>query len=333
MKLKLTDLKRSLDQGLRGAYLVFGDEPLLLEEAVDLIRQKALNAGFSERHRVSIDAKFDPADLQNLAQNQSLFGAKLIELQLPAKPSAALAQALPKLIETAGQDYLLLAHGPKFESAVQKSAWCQAFDSHGIQLLIYALESQDLAAWLQTRAKNLGLKLDPDALAYLSHCTEGNLLAGSQCLQKLSLEYAQQTINLELMESVLEDQSRYGLFELTRPLLLQQSDKAWHILQKLEQEDVEPTLLLWSLTKEFRQIYQIHQKLNQKPLSAIFQELYIWPKRQPEIQSGLKLIPAPKALHLLQQCAKIDLAIKGATNEDPWFLFREILGLIFNRPT
>ena len=54
MQLKPNQLAGQLKKGLTTCYLVSGDEPLLVQEAADAIRQAARDGGYLERQRIAI---------------------------------------------------------------------------------------------------------------------------------------------------------------------------------------------------------------------------------------------------------------------------------------
>ncbi|MCX2958389.1 MAG: DNA polymerase III subunit delta, partial [Serratia symbiotica] len=49
-------LAAQLREGLCACYLLSGNEPLMLQESQDLIRQAAQQQQFSEHHSISLDA-------------------------------------------------------------------------------------------------------------------------------------------------------------------------------------------------------------------------------------------------------------------------------------
>ena len=49
MQVSATQLNAHLDKGLRSLYVLYGDEPLLVQEAADAIRASARAQGFTER--------------------------------------------------------------------------------------------------------------------------------------------------------------------------------------------------------------------------------------------------------------------------------------------
>ena len=67
MKVPYAQLARALGTGLAPVYLVAGDEPLLVGEALARIRDAAKSKGFTERELHVVDRGFD----WNLLESQS----------------------------------------------------------------------------------------------------------------------------------------------------------------------------------------------------------------------------------------------------------------------
>ena len=86
MQVRADQLASHLQKGLRPIYTVWGDEPLLAQEAGDAIRAAARATGCSERqvHTVA-GAHFDWSGLLGASQAMSLFSDKqLIEIRIPS---------------------------------------------------------------------------------------------------------------------------------------------------------------------------------------------------------------------------------------------------------
>ncbi len=84
MQLKLDALDTHLAKGLKGLYVVYGDEHLLAQEACDRIRAKARASGFTDRSVFVVDRYFDWSTLLGASQSMSLFGDRqLVELRIP----------------------------------------------------------------------------------------------------------------------------------------------------------------------------------------------------------------------------------------------------------
>ena len=102
MQLPAAQLQDHLAKGLRSIYTLHGDEPLLQQEAADLIRQTAREQGFSERQVFTVvGAHFDWDEVQAAGAAMSLFADKvLLDVRIPSgKPGKEGSLALQALAE------------------------------------------------------------------------------------------------------------------------------------------------------------------------------------------------------------------------------------------
>ena len=76
MQVKSDQLAGSLKRGLAPIYLIGGEEPLIVLECCDQIRQAAKEQGFVERELLQVEAGFDWSSLQQAAA-PSLFATQL----------------------------------------------------------------------------------------------------------------------------------------------------------------------------------------------------------------------------------------------------------------
>ena len=76
MQIRTEGLAQHFAKGLRAIYTVYGDEPLLAQEAGDLIRAAARAQGYGERKVFTVAGNhFDWAQVQGAAQALSRQGA------------------------------------------------------------------------------------------------------------------------------------------------------------------------------------------------------------------------------------------------------------------
>ena len=96
MLLKGEQLTQHLERGVRSLYVVYGDSPLLVLEAADVLRQAAKKAGFSEREVLTALSGFNWQQLHEAGGSLSLFGErKLLDLRIPnGKPGKEGSAAL-----------------------------------------------------------------------------------------------------------------------------------------------------------------------------------------------------------------------------------------------
>src|SRR3982750_3730896 len=143
MQLRADQLAAHLQKGLRPLYTVWGDEPLLAQEAADSIRAAARAAGCSERqvHTV-VGAHFDWSALPGAPRALSLFADRqLIEIRSPSgKPGKEGSDALQRYCEIAaesgGRDVITLVQLPRLDRSQQSSAWFRALDRAGVAVRV-----------------------------------------------------------------------------------------------------------------------------------------------------------------------------------------------------
>ena len=191
MQLRVDQLGSHLQKGIRSLYTVWGDEPLLAQEACDELRLAARHAGHTERavHTVS-GAHFNWSGLLGAAQAMSLFADKqLIEIRIPSgKPGKDGSEALQRYCQTLNDDVVTIIQLPRLDKAQQQSGWFTALESAGVALRIDTIERRALAPWIAQRLGTQGQRVQAGeagqhTLAFFADRVEGNLLAAHQEIQ------------------------------------------------------------------------------------------------------------------------------------------------------
>ncbi|UTF59979.1 DNA polymerase III subunit delta [Gilvimarinus sp. DA14] len=320
-RIRPDQLPRALQDRLAPVYLVSGDEPLLVQEACDAIRQAARQQGFSERELHHVDPGFDWGQLHDAAASMSLFASKkLIEVRLPnGKPGDKGSRALSEYAATPSEDNLLLIVSGKLDSAATRSKWYKALDSVGAHIPIWPIDPPQLPRWIGQRLQQAGLNADRGAIELLVSRIEGNLLAATQEIEKLKLLAPDGQISTELMASVVADSARYDVFGLADRALAGDARAAVKSLQGLKTEGTEAPAVLWALTRDIRQLLQVASQTEQgKHPDWAMKQAGVWAKRQNLFGAALRRLKRPQLELLLRQAGGVDRAIKGMRNADPW---------------
>jgi DNA polymerase-3 subunit delta len=179
---------------------------------------------------------------------------------------------------------------------------------------VWPVELAALPEWLRTRAKALGVSIEPKAAELIIARVEGNLLAAQQELEKLSLLAGKAPIDSELVLKSVGDSARYDVFQLASAAAAGDARRALHVLLGLKSEGVEPTLILWALVREIRGLWQARERDR---------------LRSGGYGSGWNLAASPAApalsrmrkvplARLLVQASRTDRIIKGMAAGDAW---------------
>jgi DNA polymerase-3 subunit delta len=335
MQIKGEALARHLERGLVPVYTVWGDEPLLVQEACDAIRSAARAAGCSERqvHTVA-GAHYDWSSLLGAAQALSLFADRqLVEIRIPSgKPGKEGSEALQRYCETAtvgaGRDVITLVQLPRLDGMQQKSAWFAALDRAGLAVRLHAVERAALPAWIAQRlaAQGQGVASGPDgqrALAFFADRIEGNLLAAHQEVQKLGLLYPQGELRFEQIEAAVLNVARYDVFRLGEAVLAGQTARALRMLEGLEAEGEAAVLVHWTLAEDIRGLKRVKDALgNGQPMPLALREARVWGAKERVFERALALLSDAAIGHLLEAAQICDGLVKGLKHPDwpldPW---------------
>ena len=322
MKIAHQQLEQQLAKKLAPIYLISGDDILLVQEAVQQIREAARKAGFTERTSLSVEAGADwSKQLHAETHSLSLFASKrIVELQLAGtKPNATTGKILKEIAANLLADTILVISCQKLDSKAEQTAWFKALDKAGITVPIWPIAIEQLPQWIIQRAKKSSLQITPDAAKRLAEQVEGNLLAAAQEIEKLGLLQLTGTIDIATIEQAVTDNARFDIFTLVECALSGNSPRCLRILANLQAEDTEPLLVLWALTRELRTLAELaHQAKQGATLGSLFSKYRIWEKRQPAVRRFLQQHSQASCWRLLSQSAGIDRLIKGARCGNIW---------------
>jgi DNA polymerase-3 subunit delta len=316
MKLPYQQLENHIAKSLAPIYLVCGDELLLVQEAVDLIRQTAQKNGFTERMRIPIEAGSDWGKLFYAnAHSMSLFAEqRILELDLRGvKLNQANTDILMTYAENPAAQTLLIIYTGKLDQKTEQSRWYKSIDKKGVIIPVWPVTLEQLPQWIMLRAKKAKLTLTIQGAIWLAERVEGNLLAAAQEIEKLVLLQPAGTLDEYLLEKTVVSHARFDIFNLVDSFLSGNSKRSLAILNSLFAEDTEPTLILWAITRELRTMAELQKQSQQGvTLSSLFSQFRIWEKRQPPVRAFLKRATAAQCWEWLLHAAKIDRIIKGA---------------------
>ncbi len=321
MKLTYFQLEPHLAKSLVPIYIVSGDEIVLKQDAIQLIRRAAKQAGFTDRSRISPESGVDGDTLYSLLYSPSLMGDKrLIEIDfrnsMPNKPASAI---LEDYANNPAPGLLILIDCNKLDDKAAKSTWYKAVEKCGVHLTIWPIPHDQLPKWIIQRAKKYKLTLKPEAATLIADYVEGNLIAAAQVLEKIYLLKPENVVDAALAESVLTNESRYTVFDFIDALIAGDSKRSLTILANLKFEGIEPVLILWAIIRELRIMADIGQKSRQGvSLDLLLQQHRIFARRQASVRRFLGKFNHETCWHLLEQAAILDKIIKGAVPGNVW---------------
>lgn len=331
MQLRLDQLGAHLQKGLKPLYTLWGDEPLLAQEAGDAIRAAARTAGHTERqvHTVA-GSHFNWSGLLGAAQAMSLFADKqIIDIRIPSgKPGKEGSQALQRYCEILSPDVVTVIHLPRLDRQQQASAWFTALDGAGVSIRIDPIERKALPQWIAQRLAAQGQRVQggeagQQTLAFFADRVEGNLLAAHQEIQKLALLYPPGELGFEQIESAVLNVARYDVFKLGEALLAGQVGRALRMLDGLQAEGEAAVLVHWTLAEDIRALKRVKDAmLDGKPLPMAMREARVWGVKERLFERAVPLFTDTALGQMLHAARVCDGLVKGLKHPDwpvePW---------------
>ncbi|QBQ64768.1 DNA polymerase III subunit delta [Actinobacillus indolicus] len=321
-------LEPALNKGLKPFYLLTGQDLLLIDESKDKIVQTARLHDFDEKQEFTItnDTQWDT--LFGLVQSNGLFfNSQILILNLPENLTIAQQKQLSELLALSHTDLIFVLHQPKLTKAMEKQDWFTQLEN----ALLVNCQTPDISKlpiWLQHRAKAMQLQLDPEAIQLLCYSYEGNLLALKQALQMLQLRFAEQKIGLNRAKEVIEQSAQFTPFQWVDALLEGKINRASRVLNHLQNEEVQPVVLLRIVQKELLLLLEMtrspqpllnsHQPLYSSNLRAEFDRLKVWQNRRGFYQAAVQRLTYRKLYQLIQSLAELEKQVKQEFSDDIW---------------
>ncbi|HEX6832977.1 MAG TPA: DNA polymerase III subunit delta [Rudaea sp.] len=312
---------------LKPAYLIAGEEHLLVLEAADALRARARELGYVEREVLDAEGGFDWDALARSATSLSLFASrKLIDLRLPTgKPGKEGSAAVVEYCANPPPDTVLLITANEWSSK-HSGAWSEAIDRIGVFVPVWPLKPNEMPDWIKQRMSARGLKPDRGAIDALIERIVGNLLAAAQEIEKLALLHGDKPLDAATLEDLVADSSRFDVFKLTDAALTGDSARALRILEGLRAEGEQVPALLGWITNQLQLLARLAAAGSN--LGAAFRSEHVWPAREAMYRKALQRADPGHWQACLSLAGQIDRISKGRGFGDAWRETERLLMMI-----
>ena len=323
-------LNEHLKRGLKSLYTLHGDEPLLVQEFADSLRDAAKAQGFAERvvHVVQ-GAHFDWSGVLASGGSLSLFADKqIIEIRVPSgKPGKDGSVALQQIAQRSQNDdaTLTLVILPKLDGLTTKGAWFGSLESYGVTVKFEPIVRGMLPQWISQRLSAQGQRVAAGeegqrTLQFFSDRVEGNLLAAHQEIQKLGLLYGATdggVLSFEQVENAVLNVARYDVFKLSEAVLGGQLVRVARMLDGLQSEGESEVLVHWALSEDIRVLKRVKDTIEAgRPMPVALKDHRVWGTKEKLYERVLPNMTSAGLAHLLTAAHKVDGICKGLKQPD-----------------
>lgn len=308
-------------QNLKAVYVLFGEDSFQLESICQQIHAGAREHDYTQYRSIEIDARFTWDKLLTTVQPQySLFSAKeMLVLRFKDAPNKQATQALFTLVSSLENTTLLVFILPKLTPSAQQSDWIQYCVKQGELIQARKLTVSQYIQWLQHQAQTKQITLTANSLALLAERTAGNLAAASNTLDWLQLTHAPGKVPENVLPTILGDQATVSMYDIIPTVLQAKPNLVLKQLQMLGQAKIEPTLLVWMLNREIKQLIQVVVQVQQNvPVRSAMQKVGIWQSKQADVQQALTRLSLKQLTTCMQQLHVIDKILKSHHASTVW---------------
>jgi DNA polymerase-3 subunit delta len=329
MPTSLPNFRKQLPAGdLKPAYLIAGEEHLLVLEAADALRARARELGYVEREILDVEPHFDWSRLADAGRALSLFANRLlIDVRLPTGlPGKDGAAAITAFCAAPPPDTVLLVTANDW-SKRHEGAWVRAIENAGVFVPVWPVKREELPGWIGARMSHKGLAATADAITWLAERVEGNLLAAAQEIDKLVLTAEGRKVDVEMLESSVADDARYDVFRLTDAAIGGDAARALRIVAGLRAEGEEIIPMLGWVLNQLRQLSSMATEPGGFAGGGY--------GREAALRRALKNADPSHWDRCLAQAARVELVAKGQNLDaagrswgDAWVEFERLIAAI-----
>tara|TARA_Y100001970_G_C14251439_1_gene872165 strand:+ start:1199 stop:2173 length:975 start_codon:yes stop_codon:yes gene_type:complete len=318
VKISETQLDAKLLKEEPNVFIILGEEPIRIQELTEQIYASLELRGFNSKDSYLVTSKMDWSFLSKSGENMDLFSNKtVIEIKMINQgPGNKGSKALKDYLSQDNENALVvLVEG--LDKKTKSSAWVKALESKGLMIELQPLKGKSLYNWIINKSDELKIQMNKDAYDLLLEKTEGNLMATSQELKKLSLLFPEEEISLNKMEQSISNSSSYSIFDFSKAFLNKEKSKCLKILEQLRIEGTPETLILWSVAREVNNLYKI--KLSGSSKGIWGPSFYISSLEKSSKNTEKEIIEL-----CIKKIASIDSSIKGQNMNKPWMEIKDL---------
>lgn len=244
---------------------------------------------------------------------------RLLEIELPnGKPGTAGATAIGDFLKAPPADTALLLVAQTDAAPPRDAAWVKKVHAQGVVVSCRPLKSSELMGWLDQRLRKAGLRVSREAVQWLGHQVEGNLLAAVQEIAKLPLLELSGEIGLEQMRGAISDSARFAVFDLSDTALSGNLPAALRTLQRLREEGVEPVVLVSIFARDLRSLHAAALHAPALGSERACERAGIWRIRVRSFRAALGRHDVASTQAMLQMAARLDRVAKSAPAGRAW---------------
>jgi DNA polymerase-3 subunit delta len=304
------ELTKRLTSGrIEPLYLVLGEEPWLVDQALGALRRYAAATDDLMNTHMFSGAEVTGSEIVAMAQTFPALAPRRFIVVRDAERLAA-ADALTAYCADPSPSTCLVFVMPKPD---RRKAWVQALTNRAATVTCDPLKPFALKAWLQREATSRGITLTEEGAAYLLARSDGSLRALAQDLEKVALNQRDlpNSPGIEDLVALSPGDASVSVFEWAHAVSMGRTADAAAYARRLLRDEA-PLLLLSILTSQWRKMLRYRALVRDgASASKATQALGLPPFAASRVSEGAQQWTMTELVGGLTWCLETDSAIKG----------------------
>lgn len=296
-------------------YYFYGSEKWLIEEAIEKIRKRILNASTQEFNFRTFDGSEDSA--QTILDSLQVF-----PLQSPRR--MVIIRQADILWKEKGETFREYFENPQpttcaifwGEKADLRNSFFRQMEREGAIVAFHPLGERELFRWIGNRIQRMGGRISPDAISTLVEQVGSNLQDLHLEVQKLVLSIGEREIQIEDILALTEENRLLDPFQLSRLVGQESLSEILRKVRKNLQQGTSPLLLFSILARHLRQLRRAKEmKLAGIPPKIIEAQLKVFPRTANDFWAQAESFFLPPAWELWWHLFNADQNLKRSRFE------------------
>lgn len=263
--MKPEEFSKMVEKGTPGPlYLLYGDEPYLVERAVKALLERTVDPGFRDFNlSVFYGNECKGEELFAAAQTLPMFADRRVVLVKKGGELSAAAQEilLPYLGDPSPTTCFIL----QAEKVDGRKKFFAEFKKRGEAVEYKRPYENQLAPYLREEVRAAGKRIDPSAADLLGYLVGTNLQELASQVEKLCVYCgSKEVIGLDDVKAIVSDTKTENVFEFTDALGAKDLRKSMRMLSSLFRDGEVPIRILGAVARHFRQLWQVRELLDRK---------------------------------------------------------------------
>jgi len=319
--MKPEEFNRAVEKGeLAPLYLLYGDEPYLVERAVKKLLERAVDPSFRDFNlNVFYGNECKGDEVFSAAQTLPMFAERRVVLVKKGGDLPAAAQEiLLSYLQDPSPGTCLVLQAEKVDG---RKKFFAEFKKRGEAVEFKRPYENQLGPYVRDEVRAAGKKIDPAAAELLAYLVGNNLQELVSQIEKLCLYCGKkENIGVAEVKAIVSDTKVESVFEFTDALGSRDLGKALRMLTTLLQDGEAPLRLLGAVARHFRQLWQVRELLDRKLAPAeVAKAAGINPYFLKKVTDQARNYQVSELKEVFERMLELDLAFKSGGNSEALF--------------